>query len=79
MEKAVRGAAYMRLDHELLHASHEVVDFRQHQPPCDDRLEEAEGRHGVGSRLHVCKRPRQHVAQLRLSRLQRTVETVDIA
>ena len=54
----------MRLDQELLHAVHEVVDLRHHQAPRDDGLEQVEGRGLAAGRLHVPERPLQQEAQL---------------
>ena len=64
----------MGLDHELLHAVNEVVDFRHHQAPRDDGLQQVEGRGFAPGGLHIPKRPLQQEAQLLIAGLHRDQE-----
>lgn len=60
----------MGLDHELLHAVHEVVDLRHHQAAPNDGLEQCKRGRLAAGRLHVPKRPLQQEAQLLRARLR---------
>ena len=61
--------SYVGLDHELLDALHEIVDFWYNQLPRHHSLEQGKGRHAAARGLHVPKRPFQQEAQLLCARL----------
>ena len=61
--------SYVGLDHELLDALHEIIDFWYNQLPRHHSLEQGKGRHAAARGLHVPKRPFQQRAQLLRARL----------
>lgn len=64
--------SYMGLDHELLDALHDIIDFWYNQLPRHHSLEQGKGRHAAARGLHVPKRPIQQKAQLLRARLPGT-------